>query len=45
MPNEMSDAPAENLSPRQAAELAVLVELEARWVRWTPLSRPNKCFP
>jgi hypothetical protein len=31
MPNEMSDAPAENLSPRQAAELAVLVELEACW--------------
>ncbi len=31
MPNEMSEAPAENLGPRQAAELAVLVELEACW--------------
>jgi hypothetical protein len=45
MPIEMSDAPAENLSPRQAAELAVLVELEARWENLRRTSAPPQGEP
>jgi hypothetical protein len=45
MPTEMIDAPAEDLSPRQAAELAVLVELEARWENLRTTSSPADVEP
>jgi hypothetical protein len=45
MPNEKSDAPAEGPSPRQAADLAVLVELEARWENLRTTSSPSDVEP
>jgi hypothetical protein len=45
MLNQKSDAPAEDPSPRQAAELAVLVELEARWENLRTTSSPADVEP